>query len=126
MCYTELVLSEVSVMNIVSSLSKLKVVFHLQEFVDNLVTEEELPESEREKFMVNTFAHNYFKHGLLRVAMLPLSGFWRLWLLILNAIVFALLYTISGLPLTAVMWCNQAFLKEAVNKERKKVREVSL
>jgi hypothetical protein len=28
------------------------VLFILQEFVDNLVTEEELPESEREKFMV--------------------------------------------------------------------------
>jgi hypothetical protein len=56
MCYTEFVLSEVSVMNIASNL---KVVFHLQEFVDNLVTEEELPESEKEKFMVNTFAHNY-------------------------------------------------------------------
>jgi hypothetical protein len=28
------------------------VLFTLQEFVDNLVKEEELPESEREKFMV--------------------------------------------------------------------------
>lgn len=75
-------------MNMASYLSNLKVVFHLQEFVDNLVTEEELPESEREKFMVNTFAHNYFKHGLLGVAMMPLSGLWRSWLVILNAIVF--------------------------------------
>jgi hypothetical protein len=29
-----------------------RVLFTLQEFVDNLVKEEELPESEREKFMV--------------------------------------------------------------------------
>ena len=47
-------------MNMASYLSILIIVFHLQEFVDNLVTEEELPESEREKFMVNTSAQLFY------------------------------------------------------------------